>query len=331
MSNPPISDSTSHTADSVLSIDSREQQKPRWYWPRLSRRTRINLILGYLALLFVGVPFSLSESLGPLNIVLNLAVALSLIILAPFFLIAWMQTGVGSQPRPPRPETSPTVEKSSRGWTTAFFLGGLAVVFMNAFKESDKPHVSRTFQPQRMPQIPQSAVNLQPTLAYWNQAVATPYRLRFEIAQSDEPTSTYYTRRVSELQSASTQIRALSSTNVDQDLLKLVHAQLEIDEQFINLYSQIQELSGRKGLGRDRKPVKQRVNDGIELFQSVLHDPEKLEKINDPEMRALLEASINLELEMVEAARQTDLMQAVLQERYRGQQFLLPSLEQERR
>ena len=236
-------------------------------------------------------------------------------------------------------------EKESQGskwdWKTVVAMG-IAIVVFKAVQESREPN--RRFvppprgsavNPQLRGQVPDSGSvdfaiqrnqKRQATASYWQTAVANLHAIRFEPPTGQEPAEKYYERMFQQLRSLTNAAKSAPTTNVDADLVQMAVRHLAVEEQCLELKVKMDKLMQQERLPSPRDSVDQR----MELTQVILNllatNPEAVEALPAGPERDLVEKSLELEQTREEQYREIEIMQATLQERYKGTAFPLPTI-----
>jgi hypothetical protein len=238
-------------------------------------------------------------------------------------------------------------EKESQGtkwdWKT-IVTAGIAIMVFKAVQESREPN--RRFvppprgsavYPQLRGQVPdpgsvdfaiQRNQKRQATATYWQTAVANLHAIRFEPPAGQEPAEQYYERMFQQLRSLTNAARSAPTTNVDADLVQMAVRHLAVEEQCLELKVKMDKLMQQERLPSLKDSVDQR----MELSQVILNllatNPEAVEALPAGPEHDLVEKSLELEQTRQEQYREIEIMQATLQERYKGTAFLLPTISQ---
>jgi len=165
------------------------------------------------------------------------------------------------------------------------------------------------------------------TRTYWQIAVADLHKLRFDTPAGDESTDIYYQRLFEELRQATMRARMASTNDVAPDLVAMVQRHLAVEDRWLQAKLKMEELSKQAGIpttGNDT--VRKRFTRGAAITEALTEDPTLLEAIPAGEGRSLIGEMVALENLRPEQFREIDIMQAVLQERYRDTGFPLPEI-----
>ena len=166
----------------------------------------------------------------------------------------------------------------------------------------------------------------QATAAYWQTAVANLHTIRFEPPAGQEPAEKYYERMFQQLRSLTNAARSAPTTNVDADLMQMAVRHLAVEDQCLELKVKMDKLMQQERLPSPKDSVDQR----MELTQVILNllatNPEAVEALPAGPERDLVEKSLELEQTRQEQFREIEIMQATLQERYKGTAFPLPTI-----
>lgn len=238
-------------------------------------------------------------------------------------------------------------EKESQGskwdWKT-FVAMGFAIMVFKAVQESREPN--RRFvppprgsavYPQLRGQVPepgsvdfaiQRNQKRQATATYWQTAVANLHAIRFETPTGQESFEKYQERMFQQLRSLTSTARSTSTANVDAELVQMAARHLAVDEQYLELKVKMDKLMQQERLPLPKDSVDQR----MELTQVILNllatNPEAVEALPAGPERDLVEKGLELEQTRQEQYREIEIMQATLQERYKGTAFPLPTINQ---
>lgn len=163
------------------------------------------------------------------------------------------------------------------------------------------------------------------TLGYWQTAVANLHVIRFQTPTGQEPAEQYYQRLRQELKRLTSAARSAPTSQVDADLVKLVTRHLEIDDLVLGLFERVAQFTQDQQFPVPTDSVDQRMQLSQTILRLVELQPELLDKLPAGPAREFLEEVIRLESLQDEQFREIEVMQAVLQERYRGLSFPLPT------
>jgi hypothetical protein len=166
----------------------------------------------------------------------------------------------------------------------------------------------------------------QATAAYWQTAVASLHTLRFGTPSDTESTQGLFERISRKLQQQVEQARAASTTNVDAELIAMVRRHLELDDRMLKILAQIPGLMKAYQVNWGTESAAQSAVQWQEIQAKLVAQPELWEKL-PPEGQQIVHDVVALEQQQQEQFREIELMQAVLQERYKGVSFPLPPLE----
>ena len=183
---------------------------------------------------------------------------------------------------------------------------------------------SKEISPQES--VKQWSQQRQATSAYWQTAVANLHLIRFQMPSGDEAAGSYADRLFQQLQSLLNAAKSASTASVDPSLIDMTRRHLAIDDQLLGIKAEIDALMKREKISSDTVAVGQRVNQWQSFIERVQADPSLLENLPEGPERTVIEKMIELELQRLEQLREIEIMQAVLQERYRGTQFALPEI-----
>lgn len=164
------------------------------------------------------------------------------------------------------------------------------------------------------------------TLRYWNIAVTNLHSVRFQTPSGQESAEKYYERMFQQLRQLTEAAKQASTVNVDVDLVEMVTRHLTIEDEFLQLKHQLDELMKKEKLATPTDTVDQRMA-LTELFVgSIQANPDVLAKMPPGPVREWLEKELRVEEQRQEQHREIEVMQAVLQERYKGTTFPLPKI-----
>ena len=242
-------------------------------------------------------------------------------------------------------------EKESQGskwdWKTFVMMGIVVSVFNHFQKEKERnqpfivpPKLRGTereyyLNPQQRGQVPDSGSvdfliqrnqKRQATATYWQTAVANLHAIRFETPTGQESFEKYQERMFQQLRSLTKTARSASTANVDPELVQMATRHLAVDEQYLELKVKMDSLMQQERLPSPKDSVDQR----MELTQVILNllatDPKAVEAMPAGPERDLVEKGLELEQTRLEQFREIEIMQATLQERYKGTAFPLPTI-----
>ncbi len=230
--------------------------------------------------------------------------------------------------------------QTSKGWravvsrvmTTAGFVVLLGIVALsNRWRDQGPPVPSRTDQEKRIVWMSPEAFREQQqrraaTLNYWQTAVANLHGTRFRPPTETESLPEVFERLTRDFRQKIAQARAAATTNVDPELVAMVQWHLEQDDRLLAVLGQIPQLMQTYQVGFGTESAGQRALQWQQFQARLIAQPELWEKLQ-PEARQLIEDVVALEERQQVQLREIEVLQAVLQERYRGVTFPLPSLE----
>lgn len=166
----------------------------------------------------------------------------------------------------------------------------------------------------------------QATATYWQTAVANLQAIRFETPSGKESFEKYQERMFQQLRSLTNTARSAPTTNVDPELVQMATRHLAVDEQYLELKVKMDKLMQQERLPSPKDSVDQR----MELTQVILNllatNPEAVEALPAGPERDLVEKGLELEQTRQVQYREIEIMQATLQERYKGTAFPLPTI-----
>lgn len=180
--------------------------------------------------------------------------------------------------------------------------------------------------PQRSQQQAPQLSARRATLGYWQTAVANLHVTRFQAPAGQEPAEEYYRRLRQELKQLTAAARSAPTSQVDADLVRLVTRHLELDDLLLQFMEQVAEYMKDQQLPAPTDTFDQRMQLTKKIHQAVELQPEIMEKLPEGPVREFLETGIRLESLQEDQFHEIEVMQAVLQERYRGLSFPLPTL-----
>lgn len=166
----------------------------------------------------------------------------------------------------------------------------------------------------------------QATLGYWQATVASLHHLRFDTPTGEEPAEQYYERTFQQLRQQVAAARAAATNNVDTDLVQLGTGHLLVDNQCLEIKEKLDVYMQEQQLPTPTDTIDQRMNLARLLFGTVELNPQVLADLPPGPERDWLEQGLELEQRRQEMFREIEIMQAVLQERYRGTAFPLPAI-----
>lgn len=217
-------------------------------------------------------------------------------------------------------------------WKT-FITVGLALMAMKVGERAMQPtggpfvtppprgqatnHDSASFQHSRQRQA---------TAAYWQTAVANLHGTRFRPPTETESLPEVFERLTRDFRQKIAQARVAATANVDPELVAMVQRHLEQDDRLLALLAQIPRLMQTYQVGWGTESAGQRALQWQQFQARLITQPELWEKL-PPEAKQLIHDIVEQEEQQQVQFREIELLQAVLQERYRGVTFPLPSLE----
>lgn len=217
-------------------------------------------------------------------------------------------------------------------WKT-FITVGLALMAMKVGERAMQPtggpfvtppprgqatnHDSASFQHSRQRQA---------TAAYWQTAVANLHGTRFRPPTETESLPEVFERLTRDFRQKIAQARVAATANVDPELVAMVQRHLEQDDRLLALLAQIPRLMQTYQVGWGTESAGQQALQWQQFQARLITQPELWEKL-PPEAKQLIHDIVEQEEQQQVQFREIELLQAVLQERYRGVTFPLPSLE----
>ncbi len=168
----------------------------------------------------------------------------------------------------------------------------------------------------------------QGTVLYWQTAVGKLHAIRFQTPPGQEPAEQYYEHVAEQLRVGSNAARSASTVNVDPELTRMVNNHLAVDNEFLELRQKLTELMQQQHIPIPTDTVDQRMKAAQLLVGIVQTNPEIVEKIHSGPERDLIQKGLVLEQLRHVQLREIEIMQAVLQERYKGVPFPLPVINQ---
>lgn len=260
-------------------------------------------------------------------IVLGLVVVLSLL---------WLGNSLEQRFQPaqtPQVETGKGSKSVvSRVMTGTGFLLLLGIVASsNRWRDQGSPVPSRTDQEKRIVWMSPEAFREQQqrraaTLNYWQTAVANLHGVRFRPPTETESLPAVFERLTRDFRQKIALARAAATTNVDPELVAMVQRHLEQDDRLLTVLARIPQLMQTYQVGWGTESAGQRALQWQQFQARLIAQPELWEKLQ-PEARQLIEDVVALEEQQQVQLREIELLQAVLQERYHGVAFPLPSLD----
>ena len=219
-------------------------------------------------------------------------------------------------------------------WKT-FITVGLALMAMKAGERAMQPTPGPFVAPPLRGQsanhdsasfVLQHSRQRQATAAYWQTAVANLHGTRFRPPTETESLPEVFERLTRDFRQKNALARAAATANVDPELVAMVQRHLEQDDRLLALLAQIPRLMQTYQVGWGTESAGQRALQWQQFQARLIAQPELWEKL-PPETRQLIEDVVALEAQKQMQFREIELLQAVLQERYRGVVFPLPSLD----
>lgn len=306
---------------------------------RLTEPRRLLRWVGWGILLYVGTGFSLAVLYRLAAWLVGDVAALLICFLAFGGLVwygvrwLWKRIWPDSFQRPPTP--APPQQPPSLG--QEIIQVGVLVILILVVKWNlaNDPY----FQPNRPPRTSpsqrvspgnssnrQSEVNRQQvTLAYWQVAVAHLHATRFQTPSDTESAKEAFERLTRELKPKVQQARAVSTDNVDSDLVAMVKRHLELDDRVLSTLSQIPQLMKQHQIPVGTETAYQGALQWEEILARLRAQPELWEKL-PPEFQQLVNDIVEIEHQEQEQLREIEIQQAVLQERYPNTKFSLPEI-----
>ncbi len=168
----------------------------------------------------------------------------------------------------------------------------------------------------------------QATVVYWQTAVGKLHAIRFQTPAGQEPAEQYYEHVAEQLRVGGNAAKSVSTVNVDPELTRMVNNHLAVDNEFLELRQKLNEFMQQQHIPIPTDTVDQRMKTAQLLVGIVQANPEVVEKIPSGPERDLIEKGLVLEQLRQVQLREIEIMQAVLQERYKGVPFPLPVINQ---
>jgi hypothetical protein len=244
--------------------------------------------------------------------------------------LLWLGNSLEQRFQPARPQKADTW----LDWKT-FITVGLALMAMKAGERAMQP----TRGPFVTPPLRGQAANhdsasfvlqqnrqRQATAAYWQTAVANLHGTRFRPPKETESLPEVFERLTRDFRQKIALARAAATANVDPELVAMVQRHLEQDDRLLTVLAQIPQLMQTYQVGWGTESAGQRALQWQQFQARLIAQPELWKKL-PPETRQLIEDVVALEAQQQMQFREIELLQAVLQERYRGVVFPLPSLD----
>lgn len=161
---------------------------------------------------------------------------------------------------------------------------------------------------------------------YWQTAVANLHSIRFATPSGHESAEVFYERMVAELRQLIDAARSDSTVNVDSELVQMVTRHLAIEDQLLQKKQKMDEFIKREKLPAPKDTVDQRMAITQLLLGAAQDDSDILKNLPPGPERDFLEYGLQFEHKRLEQLREIEVMQAVLQERYKGVRFPLPAI-----
>lgn len=251
--------------------------------------------------------------------------------LAAWMLLCWLGRYFKLQTQP-REESSPDAEspwqsdwKSAPWWAIGFCAAALLIPRSDNAQPGARDRSASSASANFVVQRNQQRLA---TVTYWQTAVANLHAIRFETPSGKESFEKYQERMFQQLRSLTSTARSTSTANVDAELLQMATRHLSVDEQYLELKTKMDKLMQQERLPSPKDSVDQR----MELTQVILNllatNPEAVEALPAGPERDLVEKGLELEQTRQEQYREIEIMQATLQERYKGTAFPLPTINQ---
>lgn len=205
------------------------------------------------------------------------------------------------------------------------------VASSNRWRDQRPPFPSRTEQEKRIVWMSPEAFREQQqrrdaTLNYWQTGVANLHGTRFRPPTETESLPEVFERLTRDFRQKIAQARTAATTNVDPELVAMVQRHLVQDDRLLTVLAQIPQLMQTYQVGWGTGSAGQRALQWQQFQARLIAQPELWEKL-PPEARQVIDDVVALEEQQQAQFREIELLQAVLQERYRGVAFPLPSLE----
>jgi len=286
--------------------------------------------------LCVGVPLIRSMGAGAAND--RAERSAFVIVMAGIYLAVWMLTShlaryftlspkVGST-LPPETFTPAWRQdwKAAPWWAIAFF------VFASASPQGGQSPRNRNQQkeigmvPFSKGAMPRSINKRDAAIAYWRSAVAKLHLVRFQHPSGDEPAEKYYERTFQQLRLLTVAAKQASTIDVDADLVQMVERHLAIEDEVLQLKNQLDDFMKTENLAQPTDTIDQRMAFAELLVGSLEVAPDTVEKISSGPIREFLKKGLWIEDQRQQQFREIELMQAALQERYKGSLFALPTI-----
>lgn len=167
----------------------------------------------------------------------------------------------------------------------------------------------------------------QATLTYWQSTVSSLHVIRFHTPSGQEPAEKYFERMFQQMRQLTSGARAMSTVNVDPDLVTMVGRHLAFEEQILQLKQEVDELMKNEKMQTLTDTVEQRMAITRLLLGTLEANPEVLKNLPPGPERDLFEKALDTEHKRLEQFREIEIMQAILQERYKGTAFPLPAIQ----
>lgn len=164
-------------------------------------------------------------------------------------------------------------------------------------------------------------------LHYWKLTVADLHLIRFQTPSGQEAAEKYYEQMIQQLQQLTEVAKRTSTVNVDADLVQMAARHVAIEDELIQMKGQLDEFMKNEKLKRPEDTLDQRTAMSQLLLGSIQEDPNLIEKLPAGPIREWIKKGLRVEEQRQQQFRDIELMQAVLQERYRGTSFPLPTVD----
>lgn len=165
------------------------------------------------------------------------------------------------------------------------------------------------------------------TLRYWNIAVTNLHSVRFQTLSGQESAEKYYERMFQQLRQLTATARAASTANVDPELVQMATRHLTVEDQALQVKQQLDEFLKNEKIPLPSDTVNQRMALTQLLLGTIQATPDSLTNMPAGPIRDMIEKGLFLEQLRQEQFREIEIMQAVLQERFKGTTFPLPKIE----
>jgi hypothetical protein len=163
------------------------------------------------------------------------------------------------------------------------------------------------------------------TQKYWQTTIADLHPLRFYFIDDEEQSvRDFYENRNRRLREEIIEIRKHSFPHVDPQLKAMSERLSTHDLQVMSTFEELMGIAREDGLRDDEVTIGSQIEEHYQLLAELANNPAALEEIKDPKLREMVRTLLESDLTQADRYQEILLMQARLQERYKGYSFPLP-------